>query len=249
MGVLVVMLLEIGLLTPPVGLNAFVIKTRRRRRRAAVDDLPRPALVHRRRHRRGDPAGRLPGDQPVSAQPAGVRRDGSRFRRRRLAEAAGWSRVPSGRAPYPPYGFRQSSTQASASTSGTVPIGHSKRLAPTVTTSFRRTSTFFSNVRYLCFSRAIVRIPIAVRPMDVPRCSTRPNRCRRFTSISETVPARTPVLAIWINAIASCGFNSVSESRSNSASSLGNARVVGRCLDKLLPTGPKDREEERRQRL
>ncbi len=27
MGVLVVMLLEIGLLTPPVGLNAFVIKT------------------------------------------------------------------------------------------------------------------------------------------------------------------------------------------------------------------------------
>jgi TRAP-type mannitol/chloroaromatic compound transport system permease large subunit len=27
MGVLVVMLLEIGLLTPPVGLNAFVVKT------------------------------------------------------------------------------------------------------------------------------------------------------------------------------------------------------------------------------
>jgi hypothetical protein len=70
---------------------------------------------------------------------------------------------------------------------------------------------------YPCLNRATVRMPLAVRPMAIPRCSTRPSRCRRLRSLSETVPARAPAVAMWINAVASCGFNSTSGLRSNSA--------------------------------
>lgn len=55
-----------------------------------------------------------------------------------------------------------------------------------------------------------------MRPIAIPRCSTRPSRWRRLRSLSETVPARMPpALAIWINAIASCGLNSTSGLCSN----------------------------------
>jgi hypothetical protein len=79
---------------------------------------------------------------------------------------------------------------------------------------------------YARFSRAMVWMPIAVRPMAIPRCSTRPSRCRRLRSLSATVPARMPpALAIWIKAIASCGLNSTSGLRSTSSSRLYAVRV------------------------
>ena len=69
-------------------------------------------------------------------------------------------------------------------------------------------------------------------PIAIPRCSTRPSRWRRLTSLSETVPARMPpALAIWINAIASCGLNSTSGLCSNRRSRIAadlRAPMIGR---------------------
>jgi hypothetical protein len=84
-----------------------------------------------------------------------------------------------------------------------------------------------SNFCYLCFSRAIVRIPIAVRPMDIPLCSTRPSIRRRFSSFCEIVSAHTPASAISINAIVSCGLNSMSRPRSNSGLQVSRSRSHG----------------------
>ena len=89
-----------------------------------------------------------------------------------------------------------------------------------------------TQARYRRFSRAMVWSPVAVRPIAIPRCSTRPSRWRRLTSLSETVPARMPpALAIWINAIASCGLNSTSGLCSNRRSRIAadlQAPMIGR---------------------
>src|SRR5689334_22065470 len=46
--------------------------------------------------------------------------------------------------------------------------------------------------RALRLARATARMPIAVRPIDNPRCSTRPSEYNRLRSFSETLPARMP---------------------------------------------------------
>ena len=71
-GVIVVMTVELGLITPPVGMNVFVINDRDRGREVS-DHLLRRDAVHRDRHRAPDHPHRVPDHRAVSAL-ADVRR-------------------------------------------------------------------------------------------------------------------------------------------------------------------------------
>ncbi len=69
LGVLVVKYLEIGMLTPPVGFNVYIIKSVVGNEHSARDDLQRCRLVPGLRGRDHGPSDRLPRDLVVAAEP------------------------------------------------------------------------------------------------------------------------------------------------------------------------------------
>ena len=65
-GIIIVMVVELGLITPPIGMNVFVIKGIAKRR-AARDDFPRGHAVHHRADRPDRDPGRISADRAVAA--------------------------------------------------------------------------------------------------------------------------------------------------------------------------------------
>ena len=66
-GIIIVVVVQIGLISPPVGMNMFVVKSMLPRI-ATAHHLPRRHAVRRRRGRAAGGAGRVSGDQPGAAE-------------------------------------------------------------------------------------------------------------------------------------------------------------------------------------
>jgi hypothetical protein len=79
-GIIVIKLLEIGMITPPVGLNCYVISSRPAWARATRDDLSRRAVVHHDRSCDAFADRRVPGDRTAAAVDHGLKLGGGRYR-------------------------------------------------------------------------------------------------------------------------------------------------------------------------
>ena len=74
-GILIVVVVEIGLISPPVGMNLFVLNTLLPQV-PTRDDVPRRAAVHGRRLRAPRDPDRLPDHLPLAAEPDAVEPSG-----------------------------------------------------------------------------------------------------------------------------------------------------------------------------